>query len=61
MTAATKAKRYVVQNPRRIPGGRHILRSGERYWFEGDDFEPPKGCDVARLLRDRLIKEVRDG
>lgn len=59
MTPTTKTKRYIVQNPRHIPEGRHILRWGQKYWYDGDDFEPPKGCDVARLLRDGLIKEVR--
>ena len=49
---------YRVMNPRGIPAGRHILRHFKRLWFEGDDFTPPEGCDMARLLRDGLIEEV---
>lgn len=53
---------YVVANPRGIPHGRHIIRTGEVRWYEGDRFDPPKGCDVKRLERDGfIVKEVTDG
>ena len=54
---AKKAGAYTVLNPRGIPKGRHILRVGEERWYEGDRFDPPKGCDVKRLLRDGFIGE----
>ena len=50
--------RYIVRNPRGIPKDRHILREGDMYWYEGDNFVPPAKCDVARLLRDGFIEEA---
>ena len=57
---------YVVQNPRHMPEGRHVLslKTGERF-TEGDDFTPPQGCDLQRLLDDGFLtlkkKEVAGG
>ena len=33
---------FVVINPRNIPKGRHIIREGDKRWFEGDDYSGPK-------------------
>lgn len=53
----TKRKpRYVVANPRGIPAGRHILRVGERRWYEGDVYDGPV---TERLVRDGFIREVQ--
>jgi hypothetical protein len=67
MPRATKVKdaTYRVCNPRGIPAGKHILRCGERYWFEGESFDLAEATvaarvpvDKERLLRDGLIEEV---
>ncbi len=57
---------YIVQNPRGIPPGRHIIKfhacatdrededdhSGcnVQRWFEGEAFDPPEGFGLARFL-----------
>ena len=57
---------YRVCNPRGIPAGKHIIRCGERYWYEGDPFDLTEASkaarvtvDVERLLSGGLIEEVR--
>lgn len=68
-TAATRrsAGTYIVQNPRGIPAGRHIIRFHrhadgredaadhstcyQQRWFEGDAFEPPDGFGLDRFLQ----------
>lgn len=58
MPKAKRTARYVVANPRRIPPGKHILRSGDRRWYEGDPYDGPVS---ERLLRDGFLVEVSDG
>lgn len=41
---------YRVLNPRGIPKGRHILRVGDKRWYEGDEFDPPRGIDLERFI-----------
>lgn len=61
------AASYIVQNPRGIPAGHHIIKwhacsedredpndhtsCTERRWCEGDTFEPPEGFGLARFLQ----------
>ena len=52
---------YIVANPRRIPAGRHVLRIGDRVWFEGDPYDGPV---TDRLVHDGFVVEqgkVNDG
>ena len=56
----TKAK-YIVANPNGIPEGVRIISWGEHEWYEGDDFDPPKGLKLDRLLKDGYIVEQADG
>lgn len=53
---------YTVQNPRQMPPGRHVLslKAGERF-NEGDDFTPPTGCDLQRLLDDGFLVLKKKG
>jgi hypothetical protein len=43
---------YVVANPRGIPEGRHILRIGDKRYFEGDLYDGPAD---ERLIRDGFL------
>lgn len=58
---AKKKPIYIVANPRAIPLGRHVLRIGERVWFEGDAYDGPA---TDRLVRDGFVVKqgkVSDG
>ncbi len=35
---------FVILNPRKIPKGRHIIREGDKRWYEGDDYSGPKAA-----------------
>ena len=56
--AAPLMGRFIVANPRRIPKDRHILRVGDKRYFEGDVYDGP---DDGRLVRDGFLVEVSDG
>ena len=49
---------FLVANPRGIPAGRHILRIGNKRYFEGDVYDGPAD---ERLVRDGFLVEVNDG
>lgn len=54
----TKAA-YIVANPRGIPAGRHILRVGDKRWYEGDRYDGPLS---ERLIKGGfVVKQVNDG
>ena len=54
---ARKSGPYRVANPRGIPSERHVLRIGDRRWYEGDTFDGPVD---ERLVRDGFLVEVTD-
>ena len=52
---------YIVANPRRIPAGKHVIRVGDRRWYEGDPYDGPL---VERFVRDGFLVQqgkVSDG
>lgn len=58
MTKRKPKPQYVVANPRGIPQGRHILRVGERRWYEGDAYDGPV---TDRLVEGGFLLEVTRG
>ena len=54
--------KYRVLNPRDIPKGRYIIRfkkgDEEQRYFEGDEFEPPKGFDLERFVKGGFVEPV---
>lgn len=65
MPRASRAKSYIVRNPKGIPQGVHIISWGDAEnptrWYEGDDFTPPSGMNIERLLAGGYIEEKSDG
>uniref|UniRef100_A0A6M3XNZ0 Uncharacterized protein n=1 Tax=viral metagenome TaxID=1070528 RepID=A0A6M3XNZ0_9ZZZZ len=51
-------QKYIVLNPNKIPKGIQLISWKEKVWFEGDEFVPPKGLNIERLLRNGHIEEV---
>lgn len=63
--AKVKGKQYIVLNPRGIPKGRHIIRSGRALFYEGDVIDAGQVGDAAALVRRGFLRPVdgegRDG
>ena len=56
-TRVAPKPRYVIANPRGIPTGRHILRTGKRTWYEGDAYDGPV---TERLVDGGFIVESKE-
>jgi len=54
-------KKYRVRNPNGIPKDIQLISWKGREWFEGDEFIPPRGLNIERLLRNGHIEEVTSG
>ena len=50
-------KRYIVANPHGHPKDIPIVQSGEKVWFEGDEYEKP----AEWLVEQGYVVEVKDG
>jgi hypothetical protein len=55
--SAPRSGHFIVANPRGIPPERHVLRVGNKRYFEGDVYDGP---DDGRLVRDGFLVEVSD-
>ena len=55
--SASRVVRWVVANPNHIPKGVKLISWQGRDWFEGDEFVPPAGLKVERLVREGYIVE----
>ena len=51
--------KYKVLNPNSIPKGVAIMHFKGKDYFEGDEFEPPAGMKLDRILREGFVVEVK--
>ena len=60
--AKTQTKTYRVLNPRGIDKGVHILRQGDKSWYEGDDLVPSQhdlsGDSIKRWAAQGSLEET---
>ena len=58
MPKAQAVKKYTVLNPNNLPPEIHVISWQDYIWYAGNEFIPPPGLNIERLLLQGYIVEV---